>query len=170
MTQQPLTDQQLDDIEQRASARRTALSGWLNCYSPLSEQDALENAEAVLEEDVPALLAEIRHLKGQRKFLFGALTRKDAQSGEADRAVREFLGLEEPCTDPRAELAAAAEHLRTATPAVAGLVRARTSLAHLLVAVASNTFEDGHVECEAGCRPETCDLSAALAVARALVP
>lgn len=63
MTQEPLTDQQVDDIEQRASARRTALSGWLNCYSPLSEQDALENAEAVLEEDVPALLAEIRRLR-----------------------------------------------------------------------------------------------------------
>lgn len=78
--------------------------------------------------------------------------------------------------DPRAELAAAAEHLRTATfrgamtatPAVAGLVRTREPLTHLLDAVASNTFEDGHVNCHAGCRPETCDLSAALAVARAL--
>lgn len=58
----PLTSQQLDDIEQRATSRRVALSGWINCYSPVSEQTALENAEAVLEEDVPALLAEVRRL------------------------------------------------------------------------------------------------------------
>ncbi|KAB1146784.1 hypothetical protein F7R91_14485 [Streptomyces luteolifulvus] len=64
MTDQPapLTAQQLADIDARAAARRAALSGWINCYSPLDEQEALEDAEAVLEEDMPALLAEVRRL------------------------------------------------------------------------------------------------------------
>ena len=61
----PLTDQQLDDIEARTNARRAALSGWINCYSPLDEQEALEDAEAVLVDDVPALVAEVRRLREQ---------------------------------------------------------------------------------------------------------
>lgn len=61
----PLTDKQLDDIEARANARRAALSGWINCYSPLPEQEALENAEAVLEEDVPALIETVRRLRDE---------------------------------------------------------------------------------------------------------
>lgn len=77
---------------------------------------------------------------------------------------------------PRAELAAAAEHLRTgtfrgamtATPMVAGLVRAREPLALLLEAVSSRALEDGHETCSSWCTQETCDLAAALAVARAL--
>lgn len=79
-------------------------------------------------------------------------------------------------TTPRAELQAAADFLRsatfrgamTATPAVAALVRAREPLALLLEAVSSNALEDGHEECSSWCSPETCDLAAALAVARAL--
>lgn len=59
----PPTDQRLDAIEARVNARRTALSGWINCYSPMPEQEALENAEAVLEEDVPVLVAEVRRLR-----------------------------------------------------------------------------------------------------------
>jgi hypothetical protein len=68
MTDQPapLTDEQLNAIDARVTARRTALSGWLNCYSPLSEQEALENAEAVLKEDVPALVAEVRRSRAER--------------------------------------------------------------------------------------------------------
>ena len=59
---EPLTNQQLDEIEARAAIRRVALTQWLNSYSPQPGQDALERAEGVLEEDVPALVAEIRRL------------------------------------------------------------------------------------------------------------
>ncbi|MGA6223497.1 hypothetical protein ACPESV_24565 [Streptomyces umbrinus] len=79
-------------------------------------------------------------------------------------------------TSPRAELATAAEKLRatafrgaiTATPAVAGIIAARKPLALLLEAVASNALENAHEDCNSWCSPETCDLSAALAVARAI--
>ena len=59
----PPTELELDEIETRAAARRTALSGWINCYSPLSEQETLEDAEAVLGKDVPGLVAEVRRLR-----------------------------------------------------------------------------------------------------------
>jgi len=52
----------LDQIETRAAEHRAALSGWLNCYSPLPEQEALEGAEGVLKEDVPELANEVRRL------------------------------------------------------------------------------------------------------------
>lgn len=42
-------------------------------------------------EAVPALLAEVRRLQGQRKFLLGQLAKKDAASGAGDRALAEFL-------------------------------------------------------------------------------
>lgn len=79
-------------------------------------------------------------------------------------------------TTPADELREAARTLRTAafrgamtaTPAVAALVRAREPLALLLEAVASNALETAHEECSAWCSAETCDLSAALAVARAI--
>lgn len=41
--------------------------------------------------DVPALLAEIRRLQAQRKYLLGQLAKKDAESGRGDAALREFL-------------------------------------------------------------------------------
>jgi hypothetical protein len=74
------------------------------------------------------------------------------------------------------ELRAAAKRLRagtfrgaiTATPTVAGLVAAREPLALLLEAVASNALETDHEECSSWCSPQTCDLSAAVAVARAI--
>lgn len=44
--------------------------------------------------DVPALLAEVDRLKGQRKYLIEQLAKRDAETGRADRAVREFLGAE----------------------------------------------------------------------------
>ncbi|WP_020116779.1 hypothetical protein [Streptomyces canus] len=65
MTHTPLTEQQLTDLEALAKSRHAALSGWINCYSPLSEQEALEDAEAVLGEDVPALVAEVRRLRAE---------------------------------------------------------------------------------------------------------
>jgi hypothetical protein len=58
----------------------------------------------------------------------------------------------------------------TATPTVAALLRAREPLAVLLEAVLSNCQEGApaHEECTTWCTPQTCDLAAALAVARAL--
>lgn len=82
MQHNPITDQKLDEIEARATARRAALSGWINCYSPLSEQEALENAEAVLKEDVPALLAEVRRLRDEVNA-----TRTKTLAVEADAIV-----------------------------------------------------------------------------------
>lgn len=56
-------------------------------------------------EAVPALVAEVRRLQQQRRYLIDQLRRKDAASGEADRKVREFLAAEpegepEPSTRP----------------------------------------------------------------------
>jgi hypothetical protein len=48
--------------------------------------------------DVEAMAAEIRRLRQQRKLLIEQLAKKDAQSGEADRLLREFLGAEPPAT------------------------------------------------------------------------
>lgn len=76
------------------------------------------------------------------------------------------------------EITAAAQTLRsatfrgamTATPAVAALLRARKPLATLLEGVLSSNREaaPAHEECTSWCSPDTCDLSAALAVARAI--
>lgn len=59
----PPTGQQLDEIEERAACRLVALTQWLDRHSPCSGQDALENAEGVLQEDVPMLVAEVRRLR-----------------------------------------------------------------------------------------------------------
>lgn len=79
---------------------------------------------------------------------------------------------------PADELRTAAQALRTArfagamtaTHATAALIRARLPLATLLEAVLSSSREasPAHEECDTWCSPETCDLSAALAVARAI--
>lgn len=42
-------------------------------------------------EDVPALLAEVKRLETQRRFLVEQVRRKDAASGEGNRALAEFL-------------------------------------------------------------------------------
>jgi len=84
---EPLTDQQIDEIEARASERRTALSGWLNCYSPLSEQGTLEDAEAVLEEDVPALVAEVRRQRDPQTMAIGHVEQTFAAELNDDRAL-----------------------------------------------------------------------------------
>ncbi|WP_217235402.1 hypothetical protein [Streptomyces sp. AC555_RSS877] len=63
---QPLDDTQLAEIRDRAAKRAAALTAWLNKFSPLAEgQREVENAETVLEEDVPALLAEVERLKAE---------------------------------------------------------------------------------------------------------
>jgi hypothetical protein len=63
---QPLDDTRLAEIRDRASKRAAALTAWLDKFSPLAEgQREVENAETVLEEDVPALLAEVERLKAR---------------------------------------------------------------------------------------------------------
>ncbi|WP_428956165.1 hypothetical protein [Streptomyces sp. cg35] len=79
---------------------------------------------------------------------------------------------------PAEEITAAADKLRdarftgamTMTPTVAALVAAREPIATLLEGVLSSNREAGpaHEECDSRCSPDTCDLSAALAVARAI--
>ena len=75
----------------------------------------------------------------------------------------------------------AADELRAATEALrpelsgreiilpSGAIISRTlaaPLALLLEAVASNALEDDHEECRSYCTPETCDVAAALTLAR----
>lgn len=50
---------------------------------------------------VPALLAEIRRLKSQRKYLITQLAKRDAETGRGDEALREFLA-GEPAAAPAA--------------------------------------------------------------------
>jgi len=54
---------------------------------------------AAARTDVPALLAEVARLKGQRKYLIGQLAKRDAESGRADEAVRQFLAGEQPAAE-----------------------------------------------------------------------
>ncbi|MCX5365885.1 hypothetical protein OG864_45125 [Streptomyces sp. NBC_00124] len=112
MTTTPLTDQQLDDIEQRANAATPGpweeheeygphfyayLRGpYLRGVGTLNfgdGEDAAADREFVkhAREDVDALLAYIRRLQGQRKYLITQLAKRDAESGDGDRALREFL-------------------------------------------------------------------------------
>jgi hypothetical protein len=59
---QPLDDARLAEIRDRSAKRAAALTAWLNKFSPLPEgQREVENAETVLEEDVPALLAAVTY-------------------------------------------------------------------------------------------------------------
>ncbi|MFJ9740864.1 hypothetical protein [Streptomyces sp. NPDC101166] len=46
-------------------------------------------------EDVRTLLAEVRRLQQQRRYLINQLAKRDARSGEADRKVREFLAADD---------------------------------------------------------------------------
>ncbi|MEV4227289.1 hypothetical protein AB0J81_09295 [Streptomyces bobili] len=76
----PLTSQDLDEIETRAAhlAEYACQNG--------GEGDTLAGT------DVPALLAEVRRLQQQRKYLITQLAKRDAESGRGDAALREFLG------------------------------------------------------------------------------
>ena len=49
---------------------------------------------------LPALLAYVRRLQGQRKYLITQLAKRDAETGRGDRALREFLAAPAPiCGD-----------------------------------------------------------------------
>lgn len=57
-------------------------------------------------EDVRALLACVRRLQGQRKYLIGQLAKRDAETGRGDEALREFLTGEPTEDGPAADLPA----------------------------------------------------------------
>ena len=70
MTADRLTPQREAEIGERAATRAAALTAWLDKFSPLSEgQREVENAETVLVEDVPALLAELAAVRAERDCL-----------------------------------------------------------------------------------------------------
>ncbi|MFJ8146602.1 hypothetical protein ACIQ6R_16245 [Streptomyces sp. NPDC096048] len=113
MTSQPLTEQQLADIQARAEAATPGpwctddweiyqgaeyvpgISQWIGetCRGTTSpEQDRADATfVAAAREDVPALVAEIQRLKGQRKYLITQLAKRDADTGRGDQALAEFL-------------------------------------------------------------------------------
>lgn len=61
-----LTPQREAEIAERTPKRAAALTAWLNQFSPVGGQRDLENAETVLEEDVPTLLAELAAVRAER--------------------------------------------------------------------------------------------------------
>jgi len=61
-----LTAEREAEIRERAPKRTAEFTAWLNAYSPLPGGDAADDAEAVLEEDVPALLAELNAVRAER--------------------------------------------------------------------------------------------------------
>ncbi|GGW50004.1 hypothetical protein [Streptomyces griseoloalbus] len=102
---QPLDDQRLAEITARTPERAAALTAWLNQFAPVGGQRALENAETVLGEDVPALLAEVQRLRASRwdatKVVERLESRLHATHAELTRAL-----------DRVAELEKAAEEIR----------------------------------------------------------
>ena len=63
------------------------------------EQDQADAAfVAAARTDVPALIAEVARLKGQRKYLLTELAKRDAESGRGNEALREFFG-EQPAEE-----------------------------------------------------------------------
>lgn len=98
-----LASQDLDEIEARAAG----------LYEYATGLDAAWQAEAdqLAGTDVPALAAAVRRLQTQRKYLITQLAKRDAATGDGDRALREFLGGQpaesEPGSGKRAEEAEA---------------------------------------------------------------
>lgn len=60
---EPLTEQQLDEIDIRAEGIASQLSGWLDRFAPLAGEERIDRARNVLTEDVPALLADLRRAR-----------------------------------------------------------------------------------------------------------
>ncbi|MFE7233984.1 hypothetical protein ACFVAF_25610 [Streptomyces sp. NPDC057596] len=61
-----LTPQREAENRERTPKRAAALTAWIDKFSPIDGQRAVENAETVLEEDVPALLAELAAVRAER--------------------------------------------------------------------------------------------------------
>lgn len=79
----PPTDTELAAVQTAIDTyRRHPSTGFACCTAhPVADAGAM-------------LLEEINRLKGQRKYLLDQLARKDAATGEGDRALREFLDAE----------------------------------------------------------------------------
>ncbi|MCW7941607.1 hypothetical protein AAW14_06045 [Streptomyces hygroscopicus] len=69
MTADRLTPQRETEIRERIAKRTAEFTEWMNKYSPMPGQEICERAEAVLEEDVPALLAELAAVRAERDAL-----------------------------------------------------------------------------------------------------
>lgn len=116
----PLTYQQLNEIEARATAAtpgpwepypgygRTFYAnitrGSMRGVGDLEfgDGDAAEADEKFVrhaQQDVTALLSYIRRLQEQRKYLIAQLAQRDAESGRSDEAVRQFLAEEQPAAE-----------------------------------------------------------------------
>ncbi|MHB9862156.1 hypothetical protein [Streptomyces sp. YIM S03343] len=81
---EPLTTQQLTPAEIRLAQYGERTSTW----STATYNDGTEKA---LHEIAIGLKEEIDRLRRQNGFLLRALAAKDAKSGDADKALREFL-------------------------------------------------------------------------------
>lgn len=104
-TSQPLTDEQLNEYEALHAAATPGpwhLTDADTIVAPLTADTIADvweptgtsrNGEFIetARTAVPALLAEVRRLQQQRRYLIGQLAKKDAASGEGDKALREFL-------------------------------------------------------------------------------
>jgi ribosomal protein L37AE/L43A len=106
VTTNPPTDQQLNDIEERARAATVCPEGGEHTWSGSSfthtqcSRCRFTRPRGERAEETAALVAELRHVQGQRRYLLGQLAKRDAETGAGDRALREFLtGEKQP--DPR---------------------------------------------------------------------
>jgi hypothetical protein len=123
----PLTTQQLTDIEARATAATEGPWTLSDEYSDILSPDGTHLASywhtadgtfmAQARTDVPALLAEVARLKGQRKYLLTELAKRDAESGRGDAALREFLGAQ-PAEETHVVAAARANAIELAAAVV----------------------------------------------------
>jgi nitrogen fixation/metabolism regulation signal transduction histidine kinase len=78
-----LSPQRETEIGQRAKSRAEALTAWLDKFSPLVEgQREVEDAETVLSEDVPALLAELAAVRATLREACDQIAERDASHAE----------------------------------------------------------------------------------------
>lgn len=120
-----LTPEREAEIAERTPKRAAALTAWIDKFSPFAEgQRALENAETVLEEDVPALLAELAAVRAERDRARAALSEACDQVAELESdlggAMARIAELERPAIEAKrneirqsfTELIAAAEEAK----------------------------------------------------------
>jgi hypothetical protein len=72
----------------------------LNEYAVLAET-AAHIGENVSPRVVTELVAEVRRIQGQRRYLIDQIAKKDAASGRGDEALRAFLAGEQPAEPTR---------------------------------------------------------------------
>lgn len=86
-----LTPQREAEIAERTPKRAAALTAWLNQFSPVGGQRDLENAETVLEEDVPALLAELYAVRAELRVARGRIAALENALAAAGRSLSSFI-------------------------------------------------------------------------------